>query len=341
MNFTWKLAIGLVVGITGVCLAIGSLASTTRYEFRTDRSALSSVQVAPAGTPNSARIATLGHAEAELALQNLGYIESADDVSLYQAYLRADPSKPVPSPESVQKLIWTAQVNLEVDDPSAAGSAVKTMAAELGGYVSGLQESTDSEGSAYLSMTVRVPVAQLHTGMDKLQTLGKLLSRNLNSQDVSLQYVDTESRLKNLRNTQERLLAHLSKAAELPAIIAVEQELSRVLEQIERLQGQLNALSNQVEFATITLLMNSSRQAGPLAPGESLNSAKVFADALRALIEFGRTFWVGTIWVAVWSPVWSVFVLAGYLVIRAKSRRAELAPGPAGRCAETAKEGMT
>ena len=321
MGTGWKLGIGLVVGITGVCLVIGSLASTSTLELKSASSGtISPIQVTPAGAGSAAQFASSHVAEAKLAMQNLGYGGTTFDLAEVadSAGASVGASKP-PAPQlSAQKLVWTAQINLEVDDPAVAGSAVQAMAVELGGYVSDMQETTHSVGSAYLSMTVRIPVAQLQPGMDKLQTLGKLLSRTLNSQDVTLQYVDTESRLKNLRNTQERLLAHLAASVELPAIIAVEQELSRVLEQIERLQGQLNALSNQVDFATITLLLNSSPQAGPVAPAEAFSSGKIFTDALRALIGFSRTLWAGAIWTAVWSPVWSVFVLAGYLLMRAK-----------------------
>src|SRR5258708_27812889 len=89
---------------------------------------------------------------------------------------------------------------------------------------------------------------------------GKLLNLHESVQDVTNDYIDTQSRLTNLRGEQQRLLVLLSNTTALSDILTVEDKLTGVEGQIEDIESHLNALKNQTTFYTVTLNLQ------PLAP---------------------------------------------------------------------------
>ncbi|MGM0652752.1 MAG: DUF4349 domain-containing protein, partial [Bacillota bacterium] len=71
------------------------------------------------------------------------------------------------------------------------------------------------------------------------------------SDDVTMQYIDLESRLNNQKAQEERLVEILEMAETVEDILEIERELNRVRGEIESMTAQLNHLEDQVSFATI------------------------------------------------------------------------------------------
>jgi hypothetical protein len=105
-------------------------------------------------------------------------------------------------------------------------------------------------------------------------------------------------------------------------ILGVEKELTRVREDIERLDGRLRYLSHRIAYSTISITLTEKPKAEPITPEASFSTAKVATEAVRSLVGFGQTVWYFVIWVAVWSPVWLFLILALWLVRRRELRRA-------------------
>ncbi|MCC6153661.1 MAG: DUF4349 domain-containing protein, partial [Candidatus Hydrogenedentes bacterium] len=178
-------------------------------------------------------------------------------------------------------LIKNATVTVECED---AGKASETLRASLqanNAYVSNLNEFLDSLGRRTITLQVRVPADKFDQSMLSLESLGKVLNKQVSTEDVTEEYVDTESRTRNLKKTEERLIDHLNRAAELEDILRVENELTRVREQIERMDGRLRYLTNRVSFSTISITLQEKAKAEPVVPTQSFSTAREFTSAMR------------------------------------------------------------
>lgn len=141
-------------------------------------------------------------------------------------------------------LVYTARVNMAVYEVKSSLGEVESLARSLGGF---LARRTDQ------SITIRVPVARFDEAIGRIEKLGDMLSRDVQVEDVTEEYHDTEIRLKNARAVRERLEQLLAKATKVEESIQIEKELERVAETIDRLEGRMKFLRDRAAFSTITV----------------------------------------------------------------------------------------
>ena len=189
------------------------------------------------------------------------------------------PGAPAPSPTpevAGRKLVYTAQMSLEAEDPAAAEAVVLAAVKKAGGYAA--VRNVD-EYSTYLEL--RVPVAFLEPVMDELAGTGRTLSRSLSAQDVTDQFFDLEGRLRNKRILEERYRDYLKKAEKVSDMLDVEARLSETTNEIEWLEGSFRDLSRRIELATLTVQIRPVRAEDPSRPG----LGRLLADFFRGAGE--------------------------------------------------------
>ena len=147
------------------------------------------------------------------------------------------PAGPASAPHVAMMLIYTAHLTLAVFQVEAGLDSVEALARSVGGYLS---NRTDTQ------VTIRVPRARFD------EALGSVLHRDVTAEDVTDEYADLDVRLKNARAMRDRLQQLLQNAAVKEAI-DIEKELGRVTEDIERMEGKLKLLSDEIAFSTITV----------------------------------------------------------------------------------------
>lgn len=213
-------------------------------------------------------------------------------------------------------LIKTASITLEVKETKAATERLTQLIKEHQGYVSDLREWTDELGNQSATVTFRVPATRFEQVLTAVKSLGKALDVQVISEDVTEEYVDINAQLRNLKRTEERLLGHLSRTGNLADTLAVERELSRVRQEIERLEGRLRFLSHRVKYCTLTVTLQQSARTQPMVPPKSFSTGKVASDAVRALVAFAQSVWSVIIWLAVWAAVWLPIAVVGWIGYR-------------------------
>ncbi len=218
-------------------------------------------------------------------------------------------------------LIKNATVIIETDDARAATDQLTAALAQVNGYVSGLNETVNAFGKRTVVMQIRIPSDQFDHSMLQVESLGKVLNKQVTTEDVTEQFVDTDARVRNLKRTEERLLEHLDRAGVLEDVLRVEQELTRTREQIERLEGQLRFLGNRVSYSTINITLQEAARTEPIVPAETYSTGKVFSEAVRSLVGFAQRIWTRVIWIVVWSPVWIVPALILLVMYRRWRKR--------------------
>ena len=78
-------------------------------------------------------------------------------------------------------------------------------------------------------------------------------SENTNSQDVTEQYIDLQSRLKNAEATETQYLALLDKAKDVDDILRIYDSLSRIRNEIEQIKGRIQYLERTSSMSLISV----------------------------------------------------------------------------------------
>jgi len=185
------------------------------------------------------------------AVEDDGYVTKEESA--------ADAESSSALPEN-RKLIQTAYIDAETEDLDAVLQQLDARIAELGGYI---ENSNVRNGSAYsgkryrsADITVRIPAKDLDSFIDKVSGLSNIVSSRKTVEDVTLNYVATESRVKALQTEETRLLALLAKADSLDDLLTVEARLTEVRTELEEVTSALRVLENQVDYATLHLTVS-------------------------------------------------------------------------------------
>jgi predicted anti-sigma-YlaC factor YlaD len=186
------------------------------------------------------------------------------------------------------RVIRTATLRLLAKDFDASRAAIDRIVAGAGGYLGVVQVSGVRPQARALRATVRVPSARLDAVIAALKALGEVSEESQAADDVSEQIVDLEARLANSRNTEQRMNELLrTRTGKLSEVLEAEREVSRVREEIERLDAQRKNFESRVSFSAISLVVNeehsSSLDLGPLTLTKRLRNA--FVDGFRTASE--------------------------------------------------------
>lgn len=218
-------------------------------------------------------------------------------------------------------IIKTASLALEVPDVAAAERALRQRVEALGGFVVSVQTyGTGAEQSS--TVVLRVPVERFETLLGDIEGLAhKVLRRNVSGDDVTEEYVDLESRLRNLEATNTRLLDLLARAQNVEEALKVNQALNDIQEQIERIKGRMQYLEQSAAMSTITVELVPVPPPTPIIEEDGWQPLEVARIALRRLIELGQNLANVVIVLLVWTPVWLPVVLFGFWVWKRRTRQ--------------------
>lgn len=228
-------------------------------------------------------------------------------------------SAAAPPPEAVQRrIIYEARVTITVEEFSGAEQKLADIVTRHGGYISQSGFSGRTLGQRQGIWTIRVPVEQYRTLQGALDGLGELQERTETSREVTAEFVDLQARVANKNREEQRLLQLLdTHSAKLEEVLNVERELSRVREEIERMQGQLRLLENQTALSTIHLTVQELQQFVPAeTPGFVTLATRTWNDSTGLLMAFGRSLALFAIGLAPWTVVIMPILCAMLLVNR-------------------------
>jgi hypothetical protein len=159
------------------------------------------------------------------------------------------------APKVERMLIYSGDVRVEVARAEDAAKEFLAKVEEWGGY---LQSQSGTE------LQVRIPAKHFEDAFAAVRAAGRVLSESRQSNDVTEEFVDLGIRVENARKSRERLLEILKLAIEVEDILKVEKELRRLTEEIERMEGRLKFLRDQVSMSTLRAQFQSVAVAPPV-----------------------------------------------------------------------------
>jgi Domain of unknown function (DUF4349) len=240
---------------------------------------------------------------------------------------------------SNRMIIKNADIRLQVNDTDVAVDGVTQIAGDVGGYIISSRtwyQNINGQSMKYSSITIGVPADQFEFAMRRLRALAvKVMDENASGDDVTDQYVDLQSQLQNLEATRARLLVFLNEAKTVAEALQVNQELSKIEQQIEEIKGRMNYLQNRSAYSTVTIELEPvppvipptpTRTPVPTATPVQWKPGETFKTASHSLVTVYQVLINVLIWiVVVIVPFVAPPVLLGwgiwYLVKRRKKKQ--------------------
>lgn len=240
-----------------------------------------------------------------------------------------------------RKLIKTVYLEMQTKEFDSVLDGLTKKVAEMEGYIesssiSGNSYYYESTRSAYY--TVRVPSDRLDEFVEVVGGLGNVTHKNESVEDVTLQYVDTESRKKALETEQERLLELLGQAENMEDLLAIESKLSEVRYELENYGSQLRMLDNRIDYCTVNVDIIEVERFTEVKERTFFEEVSDrFGDSLYTVGRGLRGFTVGFLGSLPILAVWAVIIVIIVLVVKRvtkgrgekkKSRKKEISDNP-------------
>lgn len=238
-----------------------------------------------------------------------------------------------------RKLVKNVNLNVETEEFDRLIPNIEQKVEALGGYIENLNLYN---GSAYYggsgksaNLTVRIPRDELDSFVTEVAEMSNVVRREETVEDITLQYVDTESRKRALEIEQERLLALLETAGDLESIITLEARLSEIRYELQNMESQLRTYDNLVDYATITLSISEVTALTPIE--EQTAWEKMSTGFMRSLSNIKKglqNFFIGLVislpYLLLLAVIILIIVFIILFIIRISSRQSRKKNGPPG-----------
>ena len=181
-----------------------------------------------------------------------------------------------------KKVIKTGTIDMQVNSVEKAINEVKLIAQTHGGdEVSSDFSKNDAYKNGYI--IIKIPVKQYAETFEKIKKIAPLVTHESSqAEDVTAQFIDLESRIKNKKDHEARLRTFFDKAEDVGELIQVERELARVRTEIEQMEGQLKYLKDQTQYSTIHVSLSEDSN---IVVSDSWRPLQVVKDSFNTLIN--------------------------------------------------------
>lgn len=224
-----------------------------------------------------------------------------------------------------KKLIYKANLNMEVENYGAAQTEVRNMVTLASGYIIEFNENM-SEYEKGGTFILKVPASGFSSFLNNLEKVKHTeLQRSIQGQDVSEEYVDLESRLKAKQLMESQYIEFMKKATKSADLVAFANQLGAIQEEIEQIKGRMRYIDQNVSFSTVELRLyqtdesiaiTQQKEQGPLMERAS-DALKGSLNALSVMFQWLVVFLAGALPVLIIAGV----IIAIVLFFRNKSKR--------------------
>lgn len=260
------------------------------------------------------------YAAEDMATQEIGSVSMQ---SLADSATGTTDGKESPAQQN-EKIIKTVELYAETKEYTAYISAIKSGVTALGGYIE-TSETDLGGGSKYnrnAELVVRIPADKLDEFLTKAGEGGNITSITENQQNVTLEYVDMESRISAFKTERETLTKLLEEAASLENVLAIQERLSEVNYEIENYTAQLRVLENRVSYSTVTMRIWEVERVTEEEPSLWTQIKNRFSDNLDDMADMLRNLVIDVVGgIPVILPVAAIAVIAIVIVRKLWKKR--------------------
>jgi len=220
-----------------------------------------------------------------------------------------------------RKVIKTAYIELEVEVGKFEDTLFEltSLAEQNEGFVSNSQSYSDPDGNLTSgSVTIRIPSNKYSSIINKIKEMGTVKSTSSAGQDVTQEYTDLESRLRNYQAQEEVLLDLMKQSKKVSDSLEVQRELSNVQEQIEVIKGRMDYLDDLVSFSTIDVYFYEPE---PIKTAADWGFVDALKRGLRGAVSVFNGLMMFLIAASPVLVIIAIILIVIWQVIRARKRR--------------------
>lgn len=209
----------------------------------------------------------------------------------------ADSAQPESPSQADEKIIKTVDLNVQTKEYDKYISALTASITANGGYIENSESDMGGyyDSNRYSTYVARIPADNLDAFLTAAGENGKIVSKTENQQNVTLEYVDLESRISAYKTEKETLTKLLEKAESLENVLSIQERLSEVNYQIESYTSKLRVLENRVSYSTVTLRISEVERVTEAEPTLWQRIKNNFLDNVDNLVDGLEDFAVGII----------------------------------------------
>jgi archaellum component FlaC len=229
------------------------------------------------------------------------------------------PATIVPRPQKPQ-LIKTAYVSLKLDSIEQAITKLRALSQSKGGDIYSLQDNQSVDRGDYrkANLVIKIPVDSLDATLVGIKQLGKVQSQKLESNDVTQQIVDSDARLKNLRQQEDQTRKIMERAGSINDTLNVSQSLARIREQIEQIDAQVKNMRQQVAYSTINLQLEELQALNPSGAPLGFRIQETWKNSTGTAGGLFTNIGLTMLWLLPFSPVFAAGAGIYWLIRRKK-----------------------
>ena len=225
------------------------------------------------------------------------------------------------SAQAAERLvIKNANLTIVVDDPSKSMDNISRLAEDMGGFVVNADLTySETEGGVQIphaAVTIRVPAERLDEAMGRIQSESQRapLDKKINSQDVTKDYTDLQSRLRNLEAAEKQLTEIMGSATKTEDVLNVYNQLTQVRGEIEVTKGQINYYEQSAALSSISVDILANAAVQPLTIG-SWQPGGVAKTAVQALITGVKFLANAGIWLLLFFVPMAILILLPIMLV--------------------------
>ena len=191
-------------------------------------------------------------------------------------------------------VIKNADLVIVVADVEGRMKNIQVMAQQMGGFVvsSNLYQgyTSDYVEVPEAQIVIRVPSEKLEDAMNQIKKdTVEVQTENVSGQDVTAEYVDLQSRLKNYEAAEAQLDEILKKATDTADVVNIFNQLVYYREQIELVKGQIKYYDEAAALSAISVHIIAEETIQPVVIGK-WEPKGVALEAVQDLINFLKGF---------------------------------------------------
>lgn len=231
-------------------------------------------------------------------------------------------------------VIKNANLTLIVKDTQESLQAITAMATGLGGFVvssNTYQTRTDVQGNKVLQGTIsfRVPAERFDEALAQLRRMAvEVDSENITGEDVTAQYTDLESRLRNLEAAEAQLQEIMREARKTEDVLNVFNQLTSIRGQIEEVKGRMKYYRESAAMSLINVSLIPDALSQPIEIA-GWRPEGVARDALQALVRALQGLATIAIWLVVFVLPLALLILGPLFLLGRWALRRLQKPRPA------------
>ncbi len=170
---------------------------------------------------------------------------------------------PVPQPDErvfEKKIIKTGHLSMESGDLTGSRRLLDSLVKVFNGYTASDNFNDQGDRISY-NLTCRIPTEQFDDFLSAVESgPDRIMSKSVNARDVSEQYYDVKTRLENERQVEKRYLELLNRANTVKDILAIEENLGKIRQEIEAKEGRLRFLDSRVSYSVLNIYIYQKKQ---------------------------------------------------------------------------------